>query len=41
MIIDIVKAQKKEAAQWGRVIRTDFREDMGIELGLEGGVEFT
>lgn len=39
-VIDIVEAQKKEAGQGGRIIRTDFREDMGMEPGLEGWVEF-
>lgn len=39
-MIDIVEAQRKEAGQWCRVIRTDFREDMGMEPGLEGWVEF-
>lgn len=39
-VIDIVEAQKKEAGQGGRIIRTDFREDMGMEPGLEGRVEF-
>ena len=30
-IIGIVKEQQKEKAKQGRVIRTDFREEMGIE----------
>lgn len=34
-IIGIVKDQKKEKAKWERVIRTDFREEMGIEPPLK------
>lgn len=36
VIIGIVEIQRKEKAPWGRLIRTDFGEEMGIERGLKG-----
>lgn len=36
VIIGIVEVQRKEEAPWVRVIKTDFREEMGIEPGLKG-----